>query len=88
MKETYENMEHLLRKVQYGKYKRHICGNFKVIRILLGLQSGYTKHCCFCASGTVVPEPFTTKLRSGPLAWILYLEIKMSSISHYLIEET
>jgi hypothetical protein len=39
MKETYENMELLLRKVQYR--------DFKVIRILLGLQSGYTKYCCF-----------------------------------------
>ena len=24
-----------------------LCGDFKVIGILLGLQSGYTKYCCF-----------------------------------------
>jgi hypothetical protein len=46
-KETYENMELFLRKVKYDKYKRHICRNFKVIGILLGIQSGYTKYCCF-----------------------------------------
>jgi hypothetical protein len=34
MKVTYENMELLLRKVQYDKYKWHICGDFKVIGIL------------------------------------------------------
>jgi hypothetical protein len=68
MKETYENMELLLRKEQYNKYKWHICGDFKVIGNLLGLQSGYTKYCWFFASGTVVPEPSTTKLRFGLLA--------------------
>jgi hypothetical protein len=47
MKETYENMELPLRKVQYDKYKWHTCSDFKVIRIRLGLQSGYTKYCCF-----------------------------------------
>jgi hypothetical protein len=47
LKETYENMELPLRKVQYDKYKWHIRGHFKVIGILLVLQSGYTKYCCF-----------------------------------------
>jgi hypothetical protein len=47
MKVTYENTELLLIKVQYDKYKWQICGDFKVIGILLGLKSGYTKYCCF-----------------------------------------
>ena len=37
----------VLSKIQYEKYKWHVCGDLKVIGILLGLQMGYTKYCCF-----------------------------------------
>lgn len=47
MKESYENMQLLLEKIHYEKYKWKICGDLKVIAILLGLQLGYTKYCCF-----------------------------------------
>ena len=47
MKESYENMKLLLEKIQYGKYNWNICGNLKVIALLLGLQLGYTMFCCF-----------------------------------------
>lgn len=47
MKETYENMKLVLEKIQYGKYEWNICGDLKVIALLLGLQLGFTKFCCF-----------------------------------------
>jgi hypothetical protein len=47
MKESYENMKLLLKKIQYEKYKWNICGNLKVTALLLGLQLGYTKFGCF-----------------------------------------
>jgi len=43
MKQSYENMELLLEKIQYEKYYWNICGNLKVT----GISLGYTKFCCF-----------------------------------------
>lgn len=47
MRETYENLEKIMCKLNYQEHKWQVCGDFKVIGILLGLQSGYTKHPCF-----------------------------------------
>lgn len=47
MKENYSNMNLLLDSIQYKKYEWPICGDLKVIAILLGMQQGYTKYCCF-----------------------------------------
>lgn len=47
MKETYANMTALLDSIKYHEHKWKICGDLKVIAILLGMQLGYTKHCCF-----------------------------------------
>jgi len=47
MKGCYENMKLLLEKIQYEKYNWNFCGDLKVIALLLGLQFGYTKFCCF-----------------------------------------
>jgi hypothetical protein len=47
MKESYENMKLLLEKIQYEKYNWNICGYLKVTVLLLDLQLGYTKFCCF-----------------------------------------
>ena len=47
MKASYENMKLLLEKIQYEKYNWNICGDFKVVAVLLGLQLGYTEFCCF-----------------------------------------
>ena len=47
MKETYENMKNLLQCINYEQYYWQLCGDFKVIAILLGLQPGYKKYCCF-----------------------------------------
>ncbi len=47
MKETYENMKLLLKHIQYTKYNWNICGDLKVVALLLGMQLGYTKYCCY-----------------------------------------
>ena len=47
MNESYETMHLVINSIQYDKYKWHICGDFKVIALLLGLQTGYTKFTCF-----------------------------------------
>ena len=40
-------MEMLLLKIFYHAHCRSICSDFKVIVILLGLQTEDTKYCCF-----------------------------------------
>ena len=37
MKETYENLKQLLKKLEYSKYGWHSCGDLKVVSLLMGL---------------------------------------------------
>jgi len=52
MKESYESMKLLLGKTKYDEFKWKLCGDLKVVALLLGMQIGYTKCCCSCASET------------------------------------
>jgi hypothetical protein len=47
MKETYESMELILKLINYSNHNWNICGDLKVVALLLGLQLGYTRHMCF-----------------------------------------
>ena len=47
MKEDYEYVKQLLIKINYAQFKWYVCGDFKMLGVLLGLQSGYTKYSCF-----------------------------------------
>ena len=47
LKETYENMKLLLTKMKYDEYQWMVCGDMKVLSVLLGQQEGYTKYPCF-----------------------------------------
>jgi len=33
--------------INYDKFKWQICGDLQLIFLLLGLQQGFTKYCCF-----------------------------------------
>lgn len=47
MKESHESMKTLLELIKYDEHNWYICGDLKVIGLLMGLQSGFTKYCCF-----------------------------------------
>ena len=47
LKETHENLKILHQSIQYDKHQWSICGDIKVIGLLLGQQSGFTKYPCF-----------------------------------------
>jgi len=40
-------MKILMEAIYYDKFKWQICGDLKVIALLLGLQELFTKYCCF-----------------------------------------
>lgn len=46
-KESYGVLQHVLTKIKYQDHKWKICGDFKIIAMILGMQGGYTKYCCF-----------------------------------------
>jgi len=46
-KESHENMKILMEAINYDKFKWQICGDLKVIALLLGIQQGFTKYCCY-----------------------------------------
>ena len=48
-KESHENMKIMMEAINYDKFKWQICGDLrvKVIALLLGLQQGFTKYCCY-----------------------------------------
>ena len=46
-KETHENLRFILDNIQYDNHKWSICSDLRVVAIFTGLQSGYTKYCCF-----------------------------------------
>jgi len=47
MKESYESMKLLLGRIKYDEFKWKLCGDLKVLTLLLGMQLEYTKYCCF-----------------------------------------
>jgi hypothetical protein len=44
MKETYKNIDSLLKAARYSKYGWKICGDIKVLRLLPGMQTD--TQCC------------------------------------------
>lgn len=49
LKETYETMKLILDLIKYEDHQWRVNCDFKVLTLLAGMQSGYTKYCCiFC----------------------------------------
>jgi len=47
MKENYESLKLLVEKIKYDKFNWMLCDDLKVVALLLRMQLGYTKYCCF-----------------------------------------
>ena len=47
LKASYDNVELLLEAIKYSEYQWSLCGDPKVIGLLMGMQAGFTKYCCF-----------------------------------------
>lgn len=47
MTETHDNIKILLKLIKYDEHKWQICGDLKIISLLLGQQGGYMKYPCF-----------------------------------------
>ena len=47
LKEVYENIDLILNKLSYSDHEWTVCGDLKVIAMLIGQQKGYTKFPCF-----------------------------------------
>lgn len=47
LQEKYENLAMILQKIRYDEHQWMICGDFKILTMLLGQQSGFTKYPCF-----------------------------------------
>lgn len=47
IKESYDAMKKVLSLIQYRRFNFQIVADYKVIAFLMGLQSGYTKYCCY-----------------------------------------
>ena len=47
LKEDYVNVKYLLQKINYRKFNWEVCGDFKMLGFLLGMQGGFTKYSCY-----------------------------------------
>ncbi|KAI6647085.1 hypothetical protein LOD99_8922 [Oopsacas minuta] len=47
LRETFVNLQEVLEAIQYRTHIWNICGDLKIIGLLMGLQQGFTKYCCF-----------------------------------------
>lgn len=57
-KETYDSMKEILDSVKYNEHMWKICADLKVVALLCGLQTGYTRNMCYlCLWETRYGEP-------------------------------
>ena len=47
LREAYVNVQKVLEEIQYTTHNWQICGDLKIITMMLGQQSGFTKYPCF-----------------------------------------
>ena len=45
--ECYEDIKFVLESLQYSQHNWKICGDLKIISVIIGLQASYTKYPCF-----------------------------------------
>jgi len=47
LKEEYSNIEMVLNKIKYSEHEWLVCGDLKILSMILGQQSGFTKFPCY-----------------------------------------
>ncbi|GBN64302.1 hypothetical protein AVEN_111376-1, partial [Araneus ventricosus] len=47
LEENYNDLYMILEKINYEEHRWMVCGDFKMLTMLLGQQAGYTKYPCF-----------------------------------------
>ncbi|GBM13696.1 hypothetical protein AVEN_148214-1 [Araneus ventricosus] len=47
LEENYNDLSMILEKINYKEYRQMVCGDFKMLTMLLGQQAGCTKYPCF-----------------------------------------
>ena len=76
--ECYEDIKFVLESLQYSQHNRKICGDLKMISVILGLQAGYTKQPCFlCLWDSRADNLHYT---AGRLEQVLRLVFRMSNL--------
>ena len=60
LKQTHDEMKILLQAIQYNVQEWGICGDLKMTGMLMGIQGGFTKICCFLSFGIVALQPNIT----------------------------
>lgn len=72
LEESYESSLFLLEKIKYDSHKSLICGDFKIIKLLVGLQSGNIKYSCFlCLWDSGGRDEHLIKDSSKRLEWVV-----------------
>ena len=71
-------MNMLLTKIKYNEHKWVVCGDLKVLSMLLGRQGGYTKCPCFLCLWTAELKMNTGFVSYGRKEMSLQLEKKYS----------
>ena len=65
-KEPYENMKILMEAISYDTFKWQTCGDLKVIALVLGLQQGFTKYCCFICEWESIAQSLHYSIKDWP----------------------
>jgi hypothetical protein len=65
--ETHANMKEILSCVNYKTYQWRICSDLKETAILMGLQEGYIKFCCFLCGWDSHAVSFHYSKKNWPL---------------------
>lgn len=47
LEESYNDLAMILEKIKYQEHRWMVCGDFKILTMMLGQQAGYTKYPCF-----------------------------------------
>lgn len=75
--------ENIVKNIPYEAHKWRICGDFKVIRILLDQQARYAKKClAFCVNGRVDQSKNIGVWELRQSGEILFLELKRFCMNH------